>query len=78
MMEDRKTKSPLPVAGRDSGNRINLGRERGAWTIARLHGEHGYAVRVAVRRDDLPGLIPRIKQLGGTDLVVSNPAQIVP
>jgi ATP phosphoribosyltransferase len=46
-------------------------------TISPLHGEEGYAVKVAVPREDLPGLIPRIKSLGGTDIVVSKLAQIV-
>jgi ATP phosphoribosyltransferase len=46
-------------------------------TIAPLHGEHGYAVKVAVPREELPGLIPRIKAMGGTDIVVSKLAQIV-
>ena len=46
-------------------------------TVACLHGEAGYAVKVAVPRADLPGLIPRIKSLGGTDIVVSKLAQIV-
>lgn len=47
-------------------------------TLARLHEEDGYAVRVAVPRTELPGLIPRIRCLGGTDLIVSSPEQIVP
>ncbi|MCP4247978.1 MAG: ATP phosphoribosyltransferase [bacterium] len=47
-------------------------------TIAPLLGDHGYAVKVAVLREQLPGLIPRIKELGGTDIVVSAPSQIVP
>ena len=47
-------------------------------TLARLHGEEGYAVRVAVPRSGLPELIPRIKALGGTDLIVTAPDQIVP
>lgn len=46
-------------------------------TIAPLHGEHGYAVKVAVPREELPGLIPRIKAMGGTDIVVSTLSQIV-
>jgi len=46
-------------------------------TIARLHGEHGYAIKVAVPREELPGLIPRVKALGGSDIVVSNLSQIV-
>ena len=47
-------------------------------TVARLHGNAGYAVKVAVPRADLPTLIPAIKQCGGTDIVVSHLAQIVP
>jgi len=47
-------------------------------TIAPLSGRHGYAVKVAIRREELPGLIPRVKALGGTDIVVSEPSQIVP
>jgi ATP phosphoribosyltransferase len=47
-------------------------------TISRLHHDLGYAVKVAVPRDDVPALIPRIKSAGGTDIVVSNLSQIVP
>ena len=47
-------------------------------TISLLHGNSGYAVKVAVRRDQLPALIPKIRARGGTDIVVSSPAQIVP
>ncbi len=46
-------------------------------TISRLHGEDGYAVRVAVPRDSLPTLIPLVKERGGTDVIVSQPTQIV-
>lgn len=47
-------------------------------TIARLHGEEGYAVKAAVQRELLPALIPTLKQCGATDIVVANLAQIVP
>lgn len=47
-------------------------------TIAPLHGTGGFAVRAAVPRADLPRLIPELKARGGTDLVVTEPAQIVP
>jgi ATP phosphoribosyltransferase len=47
-------------------------------TISMLHGEAGYAVKAAVPRAQLPKLIPEIKQAGGTDIVVSAVAQIVP
>ena len=47
-------------------------------TIAPLHHEAGFAVKAAVPRGDLPGLIRAIKERGGTDIVVSHIAQIVP
>ena len=46
-------------------------------TISRLHGQGGYAVKVAAPRNGLPALIARIKALGGTDIVVSQISQIV-
>lgn len=47
-------------------------------TIAQLHGDAGYAVKVAVPRELLPQVIPEVKARGGTDVVVSALAQIVP
>jgi len=47
-------------------------------TVATLHGGAGIAVKAAVPRGDLPRLIPRLKQLGATDIVVSTLEQIVP
>jgi ATP phosphoribosyltransferase len=47
-------------------------------TISALHGDQGFAIKVAAPRKDLPALITRIKALGGTDIIVSQPSQIVP
>jgi ATP phosphoribosyltransferase len=47
-------------------------------TIAPLHGDIGFAVKAAVPRRELPVLIPRIKAVGGTDIVVSALSQLVP
>lgn len=47
-------------------------------TVSRLHGDAGYAVKAAVPRKELPMLIPALKARGGTDIVVSALAQIVP
>ncbi|MGM0556242.1 MAG: ATP phosphoribosyltransferase [Myxococcota bacterium] len=47
-------------------------------TISQLHSEEGYAVKAAVPRADLPAVIPQLKERGGTDIVVSSLAQIVP
>jgi ATP phosphoribosyltransferase len=47
-------------------------------TLSQLHGGAGYAVKAAVPRELLPAVIPEIRRLGGTDVVVMNLAQIVP
>jgi ATP phosphoribosyltransferase len=47
-------------------------------TVAPLAGGSGFAVKAAVPRADLPAVILALKALGGTDLVVSQPTQIVP
>lgn len=47
-------------------------------TIASLNGGEGLAVKAAVPREDLPALIPSLKERGATDIVVSRLEQIVP
>jgi ATP phosphoribosyltransferase len=47
-------------------------------TLSPLHGGAGYAVKAAVPREQLPQVIPEVKRRGGTDVVVTNLAQIVP
>jgi ATP phosphoribosyltransferase len=47
-------------------------------TMAPLHGNQGFALKAAVPRKDLPRVIPEIKARGGTDIVVTALAQIVP
>ncbi len=47
-------------------------------TVATLHGGMGYAIKSAVPRAQLPLLIPRIKEAGGTDIVVFQLSQIIP
>lgn len=46
-------------------------------TVSPLHGA-GFAVKAAVPRAALSTVVPRIKAAGGTDLVVSAIAQLVP
>jgi ATP phosphoribosyltransferase len=46
-------------------------------TIAPLHHEAGFAVKAAVPRADLPEIIRRVKERGGSDIVVVEIAQIV-
>lgn len=47
-------------------------------TMAPLHGGAGIAVKAAVPRAELPGLIPKLKARGAADIVVSSLEQIVP
>jgi ATP phosphoribosyltransferase len=47
-------------------------------TVSPMHNSAGFAVKVAVIRDELPVVIPAIKAAGGTDIVVTKPVQIVP
>lgn len=47
-------------------------------TVSSLNGDNGYAIRAAVPRQGLPTLIPTLKALGASDIVVSACEQIVP
>ncbi|MFH2052522.1 MAG: ATP phosphoribosyltransferase [bacterium] len=47
-------------------------------TLSPLSGQGGFAVKAAVPRCELPLVIPRIRRCGGTDIVVSEPSQILP
>jgi ATP phosphoribosyltransferase len=46
-------------------------------TVAQLHGGDGYAVKAAVPRGELPGLVVDLKNRGGTDIVVAELCQII-
>lgn len=46
-------------------------------TISPLHSSKGYALKAAVLRETLAGLIPQVKAAGGTDIVVTGISQIV-
>lgn len=47
-------------------------------TVATLHNGEGLAIKAAVPRSELPGIIPKLKARGATDIVVSSLEQIVP
>ncbi len=38
-------------------------------TVSPLLGDSGYAVKIAVKRGEVPSLLPRLKALGATDIV---------
>jgi ATP phosphoribosyltransferase len=47
-------------------------------TVAPLYGDDGYAVKVAVKRGEVPELIPSLKKLGATDIVEYDLRKVVP
>ena len=47
-------------------------------TVAPMHNSNGFAVKVAVLREQLTEVIPLIKVRGGSDIIVTQPGQIVP
>ncbi|GAB1482668.1 ATP phosphoribosyltransferase [Treponema sp.] len=47
-------------------------------TVAPLYGDDGYAVKIAIKKGEVPGLIPRLKKLGATDIVEYDLRKVVP
>ena len=47
-------------------------------TISPLRGEAGFAVKAAVPRNELTAIVPELKARGGSDIVVTELAQIIP
>ena len=47
-------------------------------TVAPLYGDEGYAVKIAVKRQEVPELIPRLKKAGAADIVEYDLRKVVP
>ncbi|GHU18539.1 ATP phosphoribosyltransferase [Spirochaetia bacterium] len=47
-------------------------------TVAPLHGDEGYAVKIAVKKHEVPDIIPRLKKLGAVDIVEYDLRKVVP
>jgi ATP phosphoribosyltransferase len=47
-------------------------------TVAPLYGGEGFAVKIAVRKQEAPELIPRLKKLGAGDIVEYDLRKVVP
>jgi ATP phosphoribosyltransferase len=47
-------------------------------TVAPLFGDSGYAVKIAVKRNEVPDIIPRLKKLGAIDIVEYDLRKVVP
>jgi ATP phosphoribosyltransferase len=58
---------------KESFEKVVSGREKlpamRSPTVAPLYGESGYAVKIAVKKNEVPELIPRLKKLGALDIV---------
>jgi ATP phosphoribosyltransferase len=47
-------------------------------TVAPLYGGEGYAVKIAVKKHEVPEIIPRLKKLGAGDIVEYDLRKVVP
>jgi ATP phosphoribosyltransferase len=47
-------------------------------TVSPLYGDAGFAVKIAVKKDEVPDLIPRLKRLGAADIVEYDLRKVVP
>jgi ATP phosphoribosyltransferase len=46
-------------------------------TVAPLYGDEGYAVKIAVKKHEVPEIIPRLKKLGAVDIVEYDLRKVV-
>jgi ATP phosphoribosyltransferase len=47
-------------------------------TVAPLYGDEGFAVKIAVKKNEIPDIIPRLKKLGALDIVEYDLRKVVP
>jgi len=47
-------------------------------TVAPLYGDEGYAIKIAVKKRDVPHIIPRLKKAGAVDIVEYDLRKVVP
>ena len=47
-------------------------------TVAPLYGDEGYAIKIAVKRSEIPAIIPRLKKAGAVDIVEYDLRKVVP
>lgn len=38
-------------------------------TVSPLHGDDGFAIKIAVKKSEVPNLLPKLKELGATDIL---------
>jgi ATP phosphoribosyltransferase-like protein len=73
----RRVMVDLNVAGADLERVVEILPCMREPSVARLHEEGWYAVRAAVPREELVGLIPVLKRSGARDIVTTAPDQII-
>jgi ATP phosphoribosyltransferase len=47
-------------------------------TVSPLCGSDGFAIKIAVKKNEVPELIPRLKKLGAADIVEYDLRKVVP
>jgi ATP phosphoribosyltransferase len=47
-------------------------------TVSQLYGEDGCAIKIAVPKDEVPRLLPRLKELGATDILEYELRKVLP
>jgi ATP phosphoribosyltransferase len=47
-------------------------------TVASLYGDAGFAVKIAVKKHEVPDIIPKLKKLGALDIVEYDLRKVVP
>jgi ATP phosphoribosyltransferase len=47
-------------------------------TVAPLYGDAGFAVKIAVKKHEVPDIIPKLKKLGALDIVEYDLRKVVP
>lgn len=47
-------------------------------TVSPLYGDDGYAVKIAVKKSEVPSLMPRLKELGATDILEYELRKVMP
>jgi len=47
-------------------------------TVSPLYGDDGYAIKIVVKKSDVPTLMPTLKKLGATDILEYQLRKVMP
>jgi ATP phosphoribosyltransferase len=47
-------------------------------TVSPLYGDDGYAIKIAVKKSEVPCLMPKLKELGATDILEYDLRKVLP